>query len=155
SDIQVTHFLPGRVRFKLLHLKKNAAMANMLRQVLANIPGIRTVEANVVTGSVLVQYDPETFRWDHPAVLTIAKGMFPDDISPDMYEDWLRMRMNEPQPDLKYQIESAAAALNLRVSEATRGSADLTTAIPLALVAMGIGTIVVSRRLPMPRWYDF
>ena len=156
NEIQIIHFIPGRLRFKLRHLKNDAGMAGMVRQVLSNIPGIRSVEINPITSSVLIHYDPEVFQWDNPAVRAIAPGLFPDDLSPEMYEDWLRMHTNgDGQPDLKQQIESAAASMNRRVHEATRGSADLTTVIPLALVAMGIGTVVVSRRLPMPKWYDF
>ena len=156
SEIQITHFIPGRVRFKLRQLKNDAGMAGMVRQVLSKIPGVCSVEINPITSSVLIHYDPEVFQWDNPAVRAIAPGLFPDDLSPEMYEDWLRMHTNgDGQPDLKQQIESAAVSLNRRVHEATRGSADLTTVIPLALVAMGIGTVVVSRRLPMPKWYDF
>src|SRR5213593_635942 len=106
NEIQVTHFIPGRVRFKLRQLKNNAGAAGMVRRMLSDVPGILSVEVNVVTSSVLIHYNPEVFQWDHPAVRAMAPGLFPDDLSTDMYEDWLRMHMNDPQPDLKQQIES-------------------------------------------------
>lgn len=52
------HHLPGRLRIRIPGLKRNAVMAQSLRDTLCRIRGIQSVDANLLTGSLLVYYDP-------------------------------------------------------------------------------------------------
>jgi hypothetical protein len=41
-------------------MKRNPARAACIKVSLASVPGVRSVEANTLTGSVLIHYDPRT-----------------------------------------------------------------------------------------------
>ncbi len=55
--IQVAHFIPGRVRLKALALKGNPSLAQELTRLLGVIKGVNAVEANPLTGSLVIAYD--------------------------------------------------------------------------------------------------
>jgi hypothetical protein len=54
------HHVRGRLRLRDPSLKNNPALANATAAALNRVPGIRSAQANVVTGSVLVYYEPTT-----------------------------------------------------------------------------------------------
>lgn len=49
---------PGRLRTPIPHLRRNRALAGLLEERLGRVEGIRMVRASVVTGRLLVLYDP-------------------------------------------------------------------------------------------------
>jgi Heavy metal associated domain 2 len=51
-----THHIPGRIRARLAAIKRNPAQAAALQQWLASLDGVKRVETNPLTGSVLIQY---------------------------------------------------------------------------------------------------
>jgi hypothetical protein len=55
----VIHHIPGRMRLKLPHAKGNPAWLQRIKESISPQPGIKHVEINPTTGSVLIQYDPE------------------------------------------------------------------------------------------------
>jgi hypothetical protein len=50
------HHIPGRMRIRCAALKGNAAAAAAAKAMLATQPGVESVEANTVTGSMLIRY---------------------------------------------------------------------------------------------------
>jgi hypothetical protein len=52
------HTLPGRLRLKTRSLKNSEDKAAEIRALLRQLPGIETIEINLLTGSMLVRYDP-------------------------------------------------------------------------------------------------
>ncbi|WP_446424582.1 HMA2 domain-containing protein [Mailhella sp.] len=56
----ITSFVDGRVRLRHPALK-DAATAELIRSVVSGVDGITAVQANPVTGSLLIFYDPEKF----------------------------------------------------------------------------------------------
>ena len=54
----VVSFVPGRIRLRFKELKTPATAEDVKARV-AETPGITKVEINPVTGSILVEYDPE------------------------------------------------------------------------------------------------
>jgi hypothetical protein len=60
GDFQVVHFISGRIRVKVRKLKGNVALGKDIQQKFSTVPGVDSVTANPVTGSVLVLYDPES-----------------------------------------------------------------------------------------------
>jgi hypothetical protein len=54
----IVSFIPGRFRLRLVELKNEALAARALPQILA-VPGITRAEIKTLTGSLLVEYDPE------------------------------------------------------------------------------------------------
>lgn len=57
DNVQVTHFLPGRLRLKAPAIRGQAAAAKALGDAIRSIPGIKTLEINPLTGSLLITYD--------------------------------------------------------------------------------------------------
>ena len=60
--VEISSYLPGRVR---LHLKKmvgNASLEHEVRQYLSAVKEIEQVETSLVTGSILLTYQPEVLR---------------------------------------------------------------------------------------------
>lgn len=53
----LAHEVPGRLRFSLPRLRRDAAGATALRDHLAALPGVTEVSASPLTGSVLVLHD--------------------------------------------------------------------------------------------------
>jgi copper chaperone CopZ len=51
------HHVPGRLRLKTRSLKNSEAKAAEIRALFAQLPGIKSIEINPVTGSMLVRYD--------------------------------------------------------------------------------------------------
>jgi hypothetical protein len=57
QGIQVVHTMPGRVRLRVDKVKGNPAFAQKAQDKLGRVPGVKRVEAQPLTGSVLVYYD--------------------------------------------------------------------------------------------------
>lgn len=52
------HHVPGRLRVKAPALKRNPARAAGVCAAVTAVPGVSSAEANPVTGSLLIAYDP-------------------------------------------------------------------------------------------------
>jgi hypothetical protein len=57
--VDLVHHLPGRLRLRSALLKGNARASEETQRHLAEIGGIRSASTNPLTGSVLLEYDPE------------------------------------------------------------------------------------------------
>jgi hypothetical protein len=51
------HHTAGRLRLKLAQLRKQPQRAHEIQSATRRIIGVKSVEANVVTGSLLIRYD--------------------------------------------------------------------------------------------------
>jgi hypothetical protein len=61
NGIRVSHFIPGRVRLKALPIKGNPPLARKITEFFV-IKGIKLVEANFLTGSLLIEYKAAQLR---------------------------------------------------------------------------------------------
>ncbi|MCU0842024.1 MAG: hypothetical protein MUC79_09925 [Thiobacillaceae bacterium] len=57
ADIQVSHFVPGRVRLRVAAIKGNPRLAERIRSAFRDVPGLTGLSYNTTTGSVLITYD--------------------------------------------------------------------------------------------------
>lgn len=71
EEFRVVHYVPGRLRVRLAQVAEDPAFGDQLRSMLVSIEGIRSVETRSLTGSVLVEYDPEGL--DLESLLAIAR----------------------------------------------------------------------------------
>ncbi len=70
------HNVPGRLRVKTPVVKRNKEVADEIRKILSTIHGIATVDINLTTGSILINYNPKTAD-DKDIVNTLQrKGYF-------------------------------------------------------------------------------
>jgi hypothetical protein len=65
------HHLPGRIRVKTPTIKSNPDLARELRDLLNPMMGVNSVIINPVTGSILVEYSPESI--DTASILNVLK----------------------------------------------------------------------------------
>lgn len=68
------HNVPGRLRVKSPLLKRNENSAYALRKLLGTVSGIATIDINLTTGSLLVNYNPRAVRHTDIVRLLETKG---------------------------------------------------------------------------------
>ena len=62
--VEVAWFIPGRIRLYSRSLQGCAPLARETEARLSGRTGIKSVHASEVTGSILIEYDPEALRRD-------------------------------------------------------------------------------------------
>ncbi len=66
------HNVPGRLRIKTPLVKRNRAVADEIRKTLSTVSGIATVDINLTTGSILINYNPKAVK-DRDIVNTLQR----------------------------------------------------------------------------------
>lgn len=56
------HNVPGRLRLKTPAVKKNKDAADEIKKILSTMNGIATVDINLTTGSILINYNPKAIQ---------------------------------------------------------------------------------------------
>jgi hypothetical protein len=59
KKVRIAHSTPGRIRLKVPHGKGDPDALNAVADSFRGIPGIDRIETNPVTGSVVLNYDPD------------------------------------------------------------------------------------------------
>src|SRR5205807_1239948 len=57
----VAHHIPGRIRIKLPNAKNNYQLLQQLKQAISPLSGIREVDFNSTTGSLIIKYEPNLY----------------------------------------------------------------------------------------------
>lgn len=70
------HNVPGRLRVKSPAVKKNTDAAVEIRKILSAMNGVATVDINLITGSVLINYNPATVQYKDIVGMLQRKGYF-------------------------------------------------------------------------------
>jgi len=155
AGIKLVHAIPGRVRVKIAQLRDNPEFAREICQRLSGVRGIRQIEANPLTGSLLVLYDLEemTSLESLFALSEIVTPLFPG-LDMAQLEEWLGQSGNGPgaPASLASSIPATLGALNARVRKAT-GGLDLKLLLPLTLFVLGVRGLL-AKNVPFPAWYD-
>jgi Heavy metal associated domain 2 len=156
AGIRVMHAIPGRVRVKITQLRDNPELAREIGERLSGVRGIQRIEANPLTGSLLVLYDAEemTSLESLFALSDTMTSLFPG-LDMAQIEAWLSQSSNGSgaTASLAGSISSGLGALNARVGKAT-GGIDLKLLLPLTLFVLGVRGLLVATKVPIPAWYD-
>jgi hypothetical protein len=158
QDIRVVHRMPGRVRFKTARLKANARFGREIEEALSPIAGIRAVEANPITGSVLILYDLErlasldsllAFQQNFPRLFPEV-DLFQLQAFLDSSGDGSSAEATGPpsEPDAARLGQGTTTAGQLP------GGCGLKTLVPLGLVCLGVRGLLVAEEVVFPAWYD-
>jgi hypothetical protein len=152
GSVELLHATPGRIRLRIAEVKANPALARQIQGQFSGFRGVRRVEANPLTGSVLVLYDPAMSA-------TIAE--MADRLIPGLDVEAKGPAGPGPGPGPAATSGSAAENivayfrdLNAQVASTT-GGPDLKVLLPIALFAFGVKGLITSRKLVAPTWYDF
>jgi hypothetical protein len=166
KGVHVVHTMPGRVRLKVDKVKGNPAFAQKAQDKLSRVPGIKSVEAQPLTGSVLVYYDAAALLAEG-ALAALTDGfaeLFPE-IGADALHvglDSLLTRLASGGPPQNAATPSRAAlnlteslaAINSGVGRIT-GGLDLKLLVPMTLLFLGARSLWTSKKMAVPAWYDF
>jgi copper chaperone CopZ len=157
--IRIMSAIPGRVRAKLEALKRNDELAGTAKDALAAIEGVRSVEINTVTGSALVEYDPDTLDSLEP-VLDAAEetGLITEETRMEIIQRALEGSFAPGDSDdtpLARGVKDMFSRMNQSVGDATGGVVDGRVLIPLALVVIGGAKLLTTGPGRMPAWYDY
>jgi len=70
------HNVPGRLRLRTPHLKRNADTADEIRKALSTLNGIGAVDINLTTGSILINYNHKIIRHEEVLDLLRRRGYY-------------------------------------------------------------------------------
>lgn len=74
--IYYIHDIPGRLRVKSPVIKKNKKAAQEVEQMFETLKGINDVDINLLTGSLLINYNPKMLAYKDIVQLLEKKGYF-------------------------------------------------------------------------------
>ncbi|MEJ2672160.1 MAG: hypothetical protein P8168_08165 [Deltaproteobacteria bacterium] len=154
KGVTVMHALPGRVRLRIGPVKRNPKLARRAQEKLRQVPGIHRVEANPVTGSLLILYDL--------AMLTSVEALGPlGEIFGDLFPEVSLEELTTGLTDLK-EAEAVAHTTGglLGVFNTTGNSVllpnlNLNILLPLTLLFLGVRGLTMSKGTIFPAWYDY
>jgi hypothetical protein len=129
GPIETVSNLPGRTRFRAKAVIGREDARDLLVKNLPRIKGVDSVEVNVVSGSVLINYQPDAII---PEILFAALIKLLD-----LEDEFL----SPPEPFLARELREVASSLNRTVYELTCGFTDLHTLLMTALIVYGVYAI--------------
>ena len=57
--VEIAHKMPGRVRFKVPAARERPELLEQIREVFADMPGLKETRVKPEAGSIVLQYDPQ------------------------------------------------------------------------------------------------
>jgi hypothetical protein len=142
--MEVTHLLPGRLRLRAPVLIGQRRAAEQLQKSLAGLDGIRAVEVNPVSGSLLFHFAPDRVKPDMLMGAAIRLLGLEKDIE------------RPPPSYIGEGIRQAGQSLNHAIHEQTGGMIDLWTSVTLLLVVMGVRQLAAGNQFGWPLlWWAY
>lgn len=127
----LAHFMPGRVRIRLEKKCRDRECVEQITRQLESVPGIRAVEPHMMTGSIVVRYDPKIL--DPSTLMEIGQAMnliACDGGLPELAPARKRSQPASPQEGVSWHV-----------------------LIPVALVAYSLRQALVQGKRPAAPWY--
>jgi hypothetical protein len=133
----VAHHIPGRLRVRVPRARRDPQLLNQLAEFVEKIGGVRQVEINPMTGSILVHYHPGS-RGEIDKLLQPAQASEPAPVLPSEAEELADKIEKEAQflaahSELAMQVVQAIKSLNREVRQATGNTVDLKVLLPAGL----------------------
>ncbi len=136
-EAHVTHEIPGRMRIRVASRRGDQGFFSALRDRLAGLDGIESVETNSLTGSVLLCH-----RLDRGGLAALAAENALFAIQPSC---------NPPDP-LSEKVVRSFQQIDQQLTSSTGGELDLASIAFLGLLGMGIYEILRGNFM-IPAWY--
>ena len=153
----VSHHIPGRMRINLPSLKGDGWLLQEIRESLSPLPGVRDIETNLLTGSVLLRYPADEFENFGARLAEQAgrNGLFTLNLPPLNSGRRLSMRPAEPvnltgPSEMARAIAGILGEVNISIKRQTDNIIDLKFLLPFT-VAM-YGTFKAGKRVGTPLW---
>jgi len=156
EQIQIAHFIPGRIRLRTPQLKNNPAMAKSIQKSITEIPFLLNTEFNLKTGGILVTYDQSRYQELLDWIQNLASsGILPEDLTLDDIYKMASNHSNNSIPSMSDEISTFFRGLNNRFKKSTGGFLGINDAFPLMLFSLGLKRLLASERLAFPDWYTY
>ena len=128
----VAHHLPYRTRYRLASHHRNADIQDRINASISKVPGVKKVEFNERTGSVLVHHD------EIPEILGTLSGVM-DGIAGDLFEEIAQEELAViPGMSLTAHItKKHLAKIDRYCAKMTNNLIDLKMLLPLVLLGAG------------------
>jgi hypothetical protein len=155
-SVRLAHVSPGRIRLKFDEIKNAPQRAREIEDRLGTVPGIQSVHANPLTGSLLLTFDePVGESMEFPFAVAQALGISLNDLDPADLKLLMSHQRNGHTTTLSIAegLESAMRDVNATVRR-TMG-ADFGILIPLALALLGLRSLMVTEKTLLPSWHDY
>ncbi len=146
--LHLAHSIPGRIRVKYHKVRTHPHLTQEIHRKLTAIAGVRKAEVNSTTGSVVVHYEPSlTHSMAFLRSLVVAFELTAGEIDPTEIEEWFEV----------LETTSSAEELNTTLQKLREGvgRGGVKSTIPAFLFFMGIRSLLVSKSLAVPKWYEF
>jgi hypothetical protein len=153
----LSHHIPGRMRINLPTLKGDGWLLQEIRESLSPLPGVRDIETNLLTGSVLLRYSADEFENFGARLAEQAErnGLFTLKLPPRNSGRRLSMRPAEPgnvtgPSEMARAITGIMGEVNSSIKRQTDNMIDLKFLLPFG-VAM-YGAFKADKRVGTPLW---
>lgn len=137
GNIEVSHAIKGRVRFRS-DLLKNEELCQMLLAQLTKIAGIKKVQPTLVTGSLLIEYDGDAI--DQELLIGAVYKLIGFENNLDQMK----------KSKLMSEVQNINESINYAMLDKTKGMVDLRTLLPLSFLGMAGYKILKSGTVTSP-----
>ncbi len=145
----IVHAIPGRIRFRLDRSLRSPESLRSLTDTLSQMEGVRRVEVNPATGSLLLLYDPEVLNIEQlylAARTANVNVLIPEGAAAEL--------PSEEVSAIASRINSFFGQMDSAVFRFTGGTIDVKTLVPFGLATAALRQIAASRgRLATVPWY--
>lgn len=154
NGVTISHYVPGRVRVRIVELKRNESLAQKIRTYASGMELVDNIEVNTLTGSVLVEYDPEK-KDDIKNLVQQAKqfNLLPEEIELEQLHKIIDGKENPRE--ISEEIRFFFSKANDQVKNWTGDRAGLNDLIPLGLFGLGIRSLLIAENITGPPWHTY
>lgn len=156
--VRTAHRMPGRIRLKLDGgSSRKAHDLEDLKGAMTSMPGVRRVETNLASGSLIIHYDPKLYGRFHRQLQEHGNstGTFHLDI-PDIGEGGDLIKNVEEEADFLAEHSETARvmvdgfrSLDRAIKRATDNTVDLKVLLPLGLAIYSFVEIGIEAATPL------
>lgn len=155
--LRVIHEIPGRLRARWPMLRNlPLELRADLEDRIATHPGVLAVELRPLTGSILVDHDPE--HLGPRGALELLRDACGVRLVLGLEDDAPAPAQRPPGAGEPTRLALAAARFFDQLSDdvraATDGRADLATLVPLSFFTLGVLEVAATREVPAPPWWS-
>lgn len=144
--------VPGRIRVRLPRHERREDVLDEIKAILQDVDGIRRIQANLNTGSVLIEHDPEVVGSED--LLDVAKAaeliFEPGEELPHILEE---VRWPREVSLAAHSIMKSFRKFDRGVSSLTGGRIDGKMLIILFLLLLGIKRLLANGKRPGAPWH--
>lgn len=131
--LETKHILPGRIRLVANILVKNDNLKNIFETQMSKIGGIKQIEVNTITGSILIYYDINSLP---PLMIfsVCAKLLGLEE-----------MLSAKQQSKIQSNITELNDSINTSLYQKTNGLLDFKTLVPLFFLGIGLKKVFIDK----------